>query len=692
MKKFAKLLAMVLAVSMVLTMFVGAYKDTESVTKEQAAAINAVYNWGIMEGYGDDTFRPNDPVQRDQMAKIMYTLKKVGNEPNSIYGSFAGSFADSAKLPGWSKAFIGYAAVEGIFVGNDKNEFNATAGVTYIEAAIVMLRALGEDDVTINADGEEVSEYTGAKWYENAVKDALDLDLFKNVKAENLRTAATRADIAVMIQNAVAKAAPGTFELATLYTGVVVDITKEVEEDGEKVKYFVVDGAKDYAIGDLDAAEYLGKEVSWFEEGDDVSELTVLATGVDTVALSEIKLDEKGEKLSIGAAEFKYADVKDLPAYVFIETETALTKKTTIGALVEAAKADDAQWQEITVVFNSKSISVFDAGIAFVLFNEKSVSSSAAYDADTKTWNYSYTYAGYEITKEMSELEDNTLLAVKVIDNKVELVEAQPTLVSFKDLAVKSTKDGYVYTVGGEALTIYDADILGYSNTIVEADLYANQGKKSIEEGGKEYNLYLIVYEDLIIGTYEEVEAVKVPAVYGIVVDWTIAPAKIKDKDDKDANVNLAYVAVVINGKTETVKVVLDDGETMSTGLFKIAANANFAEEEAIVSLTKQTKGTGAGTYGTLKITSYKLSEDGKNITFNGVTQAVKNITFIDMSGNGYGAADYAIADNGVVSIGGKTTAPNSALYVRIGAGDDVAFIIVYDEEGKFGAYGELAK
>ena len=130
----------------------------------------------------------------------------------------------------------------------------------------------------------------------------------------------------------------------------------------------------------------------------------------------------------------------------------------------------------------------------------------------------------------------------------------------------------------------------------------------------------------------------------------------------------------------------------MSTGLFKIAANANFAEEEAIVSLTKQTKGTGAGTYGTLKITSYKLSEDGKNITFNGVTQAVKNITFIDMSGNGYGAADYAIADNGVVSIGGKTTAPNSALYVRIGAGDDVAFIIVYDEEGKFGAYGELAK
>jgi len=643
------------------------------------------------------------------MAKIMYTLKKIGNEPNSIYGSFAGSFVDSAKLPDWSKAFVGYAAVEGIFVGNEKNEFNALGEVSYIEAAIVMLRALGEDDVTVNADGEEISEYTGAKWYENAVKDALDIDIFKNVKTDNLRAAATRADIAVMIQNAKAQddkneAADTTntyapFALATFYTGVVVDITKEVEEDGEKVKYFVVDGAKDYAIGDLDAAEYLGKEVSWFEEGDDVSELTVLTKDVVTVALSEIELDDKGEKLSIGEIVLKYADVKDLSAYRFVETETKLTSEVKISDLIEAKEALDesALWQEVTVVLNKTSISVFDAGIAFVLFNENTVRSSAAYDADTKTWNYSYTYAGYEITKEMSELEDNTLLAVKVIDNKVELVEAQPTLVSYKELAVKSTKDGYVYTVGGEALTIYDADILGYSNTIVEADLYANQGKKSIEEGGKEYNLYLIVYEDLIIGTYaEEVESVKVPAVYGIVVDWTIAPAKIKDKDDKDANVNLAYVAVVINGKTETVKVVLDEGETMSTGLFKITANAAYAEEEAIVSLTKQTKGTGANTYGTLIFTNYKVSEDGKKITstdiFGGVEKEVKLFTFIDMSGNGYGAADYAIADNGVVSIGGKTTAPNSALFVRIGAGDDVAYIIVYDEEGKFGAYGELAK
>ena len=433
MKKFAKLLAMVLAVSMVLTMFVGAvdYKDADKITEGKEDAIQAVYEWGIMQGKGANNFDPQGNLTRDEMAKIMYALEEVGlleDEDNkalkAMYASFAGMFDDEF-FPEWSQGYVGYANAEGIFVGNDKNEFNPLGTLTYVDAAIVLMRAIGLEDTPYDDPEDDtantVKEYTGSKWYQNAVKDAILNGLYDNLEIDNYKNAISREDVAVMICNIVngdetKAAAADNFKLAKINTGVVIG-----KNTVEKVDYFKVagiEGDKDYEIGDRKLADYIGKEVTWaVEAGEVVSELAVLTQGVVTVELGDIKYDAKKETLTIGdvVLECKADKQMKAPAYYFIETVKEVSydnlKIADMIAKLDEVDEDDL-WQEVTVVLNENSLSVFDAGIKFIEFvnnkETKNVESDATYDADTKTWNYSYTYTfgekKYSITEEMSKI------------------------------------------------------------------------------------------------------------------------------------------------------------------------------------------------------------------------------------------------------------------------------------------------
>ena len=131
MKKFAKLLAMVLAVSMVLTMFVGAfdYNDAAAIDEDKASAVEAVYSYGIMQGNNKGEFNPKANLTRDEMAKILFALKEAGLDASGkvIFSTF---FDDADAIPDWSKGYIGYAFQNEILVGNANNEVNALGTLT----------------------------------------------------------------------------------------------------------------------------------------------------------------------------------------------------------------------------------------------------------------------------------------------------------------------------------------------------------------------------------------------------------------------------------------------------------------------------------------------------------------------------------------------------------------------------------
>ena len=106
MKKFARLLSMVLAVATVLTLCVGAfdYVDAADIDESKVKAVNAVYDWGIMQGNNKGEFNPKGLLTRDEMSKIMYAMKEVGLDVESYYGGFlTAAFVDAAKVPAWRK-------------------------------------------------------------------------------------------------------------------------------------------------------------------------------------------------------------------------------------------------------------------------------------------------------------------------------------------------------------------------------------------------------------------------------------------------------------------------------------------------------------------------------------------------------------------------------------------------------------
>jgi hypothetical protein len=82
--KMKKLIALVLSISMMLTMGVGvafAYSDIEEGTNI-SESVTILSNLGILEGFEDGTFKPEKTVTRAQMAAIICRMLGYNEQAN----------------------------------------------------------------------------------------------------------------------------------------------------------------------------------------------------------------------------------------------------------------------------------------------------------------------------------------------------------------------------------------------------------------------------------------------------------------------------------------------------------------------------------------------------------------------------------------------------------------------------------
>lgn len=493
MKKFAKLLSMVLAVAMVLTMFAGAYEydDNNAIDEDKLDAVYALYDYGVMQGNDKGEFNPKGYLTRDEMSKIMYALDKGGwTEPASYYGGFLSAFADEAKIPNWGRNYLGYAFMRGIFIGNDRNEINALSNLSYVEAAIVLLRALGVEDnwkeigdgVLINGGSYKVgdvtySRYEGPKWFENAVIDGDVLGLFDGLDIENFKGSIIREDVAVMVNNAIEVAEANTFTLATKASGVVVGV------GGTDDKFLTLDDGALYPIGDLDVADYIGRNVEFAysnkDKADDedkelVSEIKIVNSTVYETTIDGVKFEDKDTTLKIG--EDKILDKtlqKDYDtAYIFsngafereviIADSTNNASRTLVGWFNWEKEESNFGFQNVTVIVNSdaKAISVIYNPVVFA--NTSDLTIIAEVKDKVYTGKYYVTLDGNNIyvPELLTELSANTWFAAILNGDTAELV-GFPQIVDISKLSAtkRSTPDGDVYSfsVDGEtAINVAD--------------------------------------------------------------------------------------------------------------------------------------------------------------------------------------------------------------------------------------------
>ena len=76
---------------------------------------------GIVNGYGDSLFGPNDPVTREQLAAILYRYAVYGGMTAVTLEENLGSFADTAQLSAYAIQAMNWAVGQGLIKGSGSN-------------------------------------------------------------------------------------------------------------------------------------------------------------------------------------------------------------------------------------------------------------------------------------------------------------------------------------------------------------------------------------------------------------------------------------------------------------------------------------------------------------------------------------------------------------------------------------------
>ena len=108
--------------------------DTFTDTQEGAWYADAVL-WatqaGVISGYGDGRFGPNDPVSREQIAVILW---RYTGSP-AAQGE---DFADEPSISTWAADAVDWARSAGLMAGQEGNRFAPQASATRAETAVIL--------------------------------------------------------------------------------------------------------------------------------------------------------------------------------------------------------------------------------------------------------------------------------------------------------------------------------------------------------------------------------------------------------------------------------------------------------------------------------------------------------------------------------------------------------------------------
>ena len=131
------------------------FKDTKK-SAWYADAVAWAVNRGLATGYPDNTFKPNTPVLRQELAKIFVSFLEY-MEITEKGTALVESFADSARFPDWAAEYIESLRETGLMGGDDAGKFKPRAKANRAEIATVLTRLMP----LMETEQEESSESSG---------------------------------------------------------------------------------------------------------------------------------------------------------------------------------------------------------------------------------------------------------------------------------------------------------------------------------------------------------------------------------------------------------------------------------------------------------------------------------------------------------------------------------------------------
>lgn len=189
-----KIVSLVLAISMVLSMFASALAATSfsDLEKEENAkyvsAVESLVELGVINGLPDGTYGPEKEVTRAELAKMLVLCLGLGDSAERLDEQQI--FTDVSPEQ-WHAGYVNAAAQAKVITGYPDGSFKPGKNVSYAEAYTMIIRALGYGNV---ADAE-------GSWPTSYMLKAVELKLNADVEGDKTSDAAIRGNVAIMLWN-----------------------------------------------------------------------------------------------------------------------------------------------------------------------------------------------------------------------------------------------------------------------------------------------------------------------------------------------------------------------------------------------------------------------------------------------------------------------------------------------------------
>lgn len=158
-----------------------------------ASAIYKAVQAGFVNGYEDNTFRPNKEVNRAEFVTMLARALKLQE-------SSSGAFKDLAAIPAWARPYAAQAAAAGIVSGYDDGTFRPEQKLTRAELTVMIVRSLG---IPVDTQAKLAFADTGEvpKWAVPYIAAAVEKSLASGIGQNRFapNQIATRAEAVTLI-------------------------------------------------------------------------------------------------------------------------------------------------------------------------------------------------------------------------------------------------------------------------------------------------------------------------------------------------------------------------------------------------------------------------------------------------------------------------------------------------------------
>ena len=276
-------------------------------------AVSMLVSLGIIEGKPDGSYGPTENVDRAQMAKMLSVIMNKGVDNSALYQSVNSGLTDITSH--WAKGHINYCYTTGIIAGRGNGKFDPSATVTALEAAKMLLVAVGYDPA--------IEGFEGADWAINVSVRADEQGIFEGF-TKDLSAPLNRDDAALLIYNAL------DVEMIQSYTTNNYPIVYSDHRTILSDKYGVikVEGvvtANEWAIldDDTDTALQEGKTRIYNPDG-------ILSTTGNTAVAQDSSANVKTQVFNVSTP----VDMLGKAVTMYVKKTTILADSTVYGAPV----------------------------------------------------------------------------------------------------------------------------------------------------------------------------------------------------------------------------------------------------------------------------------------------------------------------------------------------------------------------